>query len=282
MADAPGSSPNRSRVIMASRRSRDPHSDMGPDQAEADSRLIQRVSMAVSLLAALAIAVHLIWPSLKIDLVTVALLIFGSLPWLRGIVQSISLPGGPSIDLRDDRLRIIAREEQQKDAAIEAVGSAVGTASPSERVQEIERQAELYEKARREMPSGTARTNEMGKIARQILSLLPVPELDVAHKLLSPRAGQRLVAYLSLVAQPDAGRGEELIETLTEREGIPYNQHWALRALNRILDLNGSGWVSPHSAAMLSGMRDGLRPGSNRQLMLVNVVDRLTRATGDV
>lgn len=281
MADGAASSPDRSRVIMASRRSRDRHGDVGGDQAEADSRLIPRVSMAVSLLAALAIAVHLIWPGLKIDLVTVALLIFGSLPWLRGIVQSISLPGGPSIDLRDDRWRIIA-EEKQKDAAVEAVGSAVGTASPSERVQEIEQLAELYEKTRWEMPSGTDRTNEMGKIARQVLSLLPVPELDVAHKLLSPHAGQRLVAYLSLVAQPDAGRGEELIETLTEREGIPYNQHWALRALNRILDLNGSGWVPPRSAAMLSGMRDGLRPGSNRQLMLVNLVDRLTQETRDL
>jgi hypothetical protein len=282
MADAADSPPNRSRVIMASRHGGDPDGDVGPGQAETDSQLIQRVSMGVSLLAALAIAVHLIWPNLKIDLVTVVLLIFGSLPWLRGIVKSISLPGGPSIDLRDDRLRIIAREEKQKDAAVEAVGSAANTATPSERVQEIERQAELYEKIRREMPSGTARTSEMGKVAQQILSLLPVPELDVAHRLLSPRAGQRLVAYLSLVAQPDADRGEELIETLTEREGIPYNQSWALRALNRILDLNGSGWVSPRSVAMLSGMLDGLRRGSSRQLMLVNLVDRLTGATGDV
>jgi hypothetical protein len=261
---------------------RDPGGTMDVDQQEADGRLIRRVSTCVSLIAALGIAVHLIWPNLKVDLVTVALLIFGSLPWLRGIVQSISLPGGPSIDLRNDRLQIITREEKEKDAAVETVGSAADNGSPTERVQEIERQAELYENIRREMPSGAKRTHETGKIARQILSLLPLPELDVVDKLLSPRAGQRLIAYLSFVAQPYAGSGEELIETLTEREGIPYNQSWALRALNRILDVKGSSWVSPRSVALLSGMRDGLRPGSDRQLTLTNLVDRITRPTGSI
>jgi hypothetical protein len=81
----------------------------------------------------------------------------------------------------------------------------------------------------------------------------------------------------ALIAEPDTDRGEELIETLTEREGIPYNQSWALRALGRILDLNGSSRVSSRSVAMLTGMRDGLRPGSSRQLMLTDLVDRLTR-----
>jgi hypothetical protein len=255
---------------------------MDAGQQETEGRLIRRVSVCVSLIAALAITVHLVWPNLKVDVVTVALLIFGSLPWLRGIVQSISLPGGPSIDLRNDRLQVITREEKQKDAAVETVGSAADTGSPTERVQEIERQAGLYENVRRDMPSGAERTREMGKIARRILSLLPLPELDVVDRLLSPRAGQRLIAYLSVVAQPDADNGEELIETLTEREGIPYNQSWALRALNRILDVQGSSWVSPRSVALLSGMRDGLRPGSDRQITLTNLVDRITRPTGDI
>jgi hypothetical protein len=219
----------------------------------------------------------MIWPGLKVDVVTVALLVFGSLPWLRGIVQSISLPGGPSIDLLNYRWRVIAREERTTNDAVRAVGSAADMRSADERIWEILQQAKRYEAIRREKPSGAERTREMGTVARQILGLLPVAGLDVAHKLLSPEAGQRLTAYLSLMAEPDADRGEELIETLTEREGIPYNQSWALRALGRILDRNGSDWVSPRSVAMLSGMRDGLRPGSDRQLMLTDLVDRVTR-----
>lgn len=268
-------------MMVAGSRGSDATGAAHADQPDADGQFIRRVSIGVSSLAALAIVVHLIWPELKIDLVTVALLVFGSVPWLRGIVQSISLPGGPSIDLRGDRLRIIRAEEKEKDEAVGAVGRGAGGKSSGERVQEIERQAEFYEKIRREIPSGPDRTSEMGKIARQILSLLPVPELDVPDKLLSPRAGQRLTAYLSFIAEPDPRRGEELIETLTEREGIPYNQHWALRSLSRIFDVKGSSWVSPRSVAMLAGMRDGLRLGSDRQLMLANLVDRITRPAGE-
>jgi hypothetical protein len=276
MAGAADSSRDHGRRITANRRSLDRQGEVDTSQAEPDRRLMQLASMAVSALAALAIAVHLIWPRLKIDIVTVALLIFGSLPWLRGFVQSISFPGGPSIDLRHYRARVIEREERQTTDAVRAVGSAADAGSASERVREIHQQAERYEVVRREMPSGSERTIEMGKIARQILSLLPVRGLDVSEEMLSPRAGQRLTTYLSLMAEPDADRGEELIETLTEREGIPYNQSWALRALGRILDLNGPGWVSPRSIAMLTGMRNGLRPGSDRQVMLADLVDRLT------
>jgi hypothetical protein len=278
MADAADSSRDRRRPITTGGSGLDTDAYVGSGQAEADSRLILRVSIGVTLLAALAIAVHLVWPRLKIDAVTVALLVFGSLPWLPGIVQSISLPGGPSIDLRNDRARIIAREERQTTDAVRAVGTASDAGPSSERIREIEQQAERYETIRREMPSGPERTREMGKIAQRILSLLPVTGLDVMRELVSPRAGQRLTAYLSLTAKPEADHGEELIETLTEREGIPYNQSWALRALGRILDLNGSSWVSPRSVAMLTGMRDGLRPGSSRQLLLADTVDRLTRS----
>lgn len=49
------------------------------------------------------------------------------------------------------------------------------------------------------------------------------------------------------MAKPDTAIGEELIETLTEREGIPYNQSWALIAPSRIVDLppRPSATISP-------------------------------------
>src|SRR5260370_16384395 len=155
---AGGWSPVRSKWANAGRRDSDADDGAAPaDQSEADGQFIRRVSIGVSSLAVLAIAVHLIWPKLKVDLVTVALLIFGSVPWLRGIVQSISLPGGPSIDLRDDRLQIITREEKQKDAAVAAVGTAAKTRPPGERAQEIERLADLYHTPPPHTPPRTAR-----------------------------------------------------------------------------------------------------------------------------
>jgi hypothetical protein len=94
--------------------------------------------------------------------------------------------------------------------------------------------------------------------------------------LLSPKAGRRLVAYLSLVADPDPSHAEQLTRTLTEREGIPYNQSRALRALSRTADTHGGETISRKAVAQLRRMRDGLRSGSDRQLMLADLVDRFS------
>jgi hypothetical protein len=255
--------------------------DLDPEDAAANYRLIRRISAMISVLAAVAVAVHLIWPALKIDLVTVALLVFGSLPWLRGIIQSIRPPGGASIEMRDhDSARAALLEKRHTAAAVRTIGTAADTASAGERIRQINAEAHQYEAIRQEMPSGTERTREMGAVARRILSLLPAEGLDVSDALLGPKAGQRLVAYLALIAAPDAAHGEERIQRLPEREGIPYNQSWALRALGLILDRSGSAWVTPRSAAMLAGMRNGLRPGSDRHAMLTELVDQLSRPTG--
>jgi hypothetical protein len=186
---------------------------------------------------------HLVWPNLKIDFVTVALLSIACLPWLHGIVSGVDLPGGTSIKLAA-RQRAVAREQQETIEAVRAVVTADKTVPPHEKLAKIYELAEDYERLRAIMPSGHQRTQTMGRIARQILSYMPLDRYDPDADLLSPKAGRRLVAYLSLVADPDPSRAEELTRTLTEREGIPYNQSWALRALNRIVDTHGGEIIS--------------------------------------
>jgi hypothetical protein len=240
-----------------------------------DERWTLRISAAVSTVAAVAIAAHLIWPHLRIDFVTVVLLAVASLPWLRGIVSSVDLPGGASIKLADMR-RAVARDQQETIEAVRSVATA-GTAAPTaEKLAQIYDLADEYERIRAVQPSGHQRTQSMGQVARQILSLMPLDNYDPDGDLLSPKAGHRLVAYLALVADPDASHAEELTRTLTEREGIPYNQNWALRALSRIVEIDGASSISSRSVAQLRGMRDGLRPGSDRQLLLADLADRLS------
>jgi hypothetical protein len=107
----------------------------------------------------------------------------------------------------------------------------------------------------------TASPPENPAPARKILSLMPLNDYDPDGDLLSPKAGRRLAAYLALVADPDASHAEELTRTLTEREGIPFNQSWALRALSRIVEINGASSVSSKGVAQLRGMRTGSGPG---------------------
>jgi hypothetical protein len=244
------------------------------DGAEND-RWMLWTSVGVTSVAVAAVVAHLAWPHLKIDFVTVTLLAVACLPWLRGIVTSVDLPGGASVKLADRR-RAVARQQQETIDAVRAVATADSSIPPDEKLSKIYGLADEYEKIRATMASGQGRTQAMGQIARQILSYMPLDHYDPDPDLLSPKAGRRLVAYLSLVADPDARHAEELTRTLTEREGIPYNQSWALRALNRIVDTHGGESVSGRAVAQLRGMRDGLRSGSDRQLMIADLVDRLS------
>lgn len=245
------------------------------DGTENDRRTLW-TSVSVTAVAIGVVVAHLVWPNLKIDFVTVALLAVASIPWLRGIVSSVDLPGGASIKLAA-RQRAVARDQQATIDAVRAVDTA-GKAVPSdEKLARIYELADEYERIREAMPSGGQRTQSMGQIATKILSLMPL-NYDPDSDLLSPKAGHRLVAYLSQVADPDARNAEELTRTLTEREGIPYNQSWALRALSRIVENGGADSISSRGVALLRGMRDGLRPGSDRQLLLADLVDRLMKA----
>jgi hypothetical protein len=55
----------------------------------------------VTLAAIILIAVHLIWPELKIDAITLGLLIVAVLPWLTTLIESAKLPGGWEVKFRD-------------------------------------------------------------------------------------------------------------------------------------------------------------------------------------
>lgn len=245
------------------------------DNAE-DDEWTFRISAAVTIVALAAVAAHLIWPKLRIDFVTVVLLAIASLPWLRGIVSSVELPGGASVKLAERRRRAVARDEQETDDAVRAVATADRAVPSAEKLARVYELGDDYEAIREAEPSGARRTRSMGQVARNILSLMPIDNYDPDPDLLSYRAGRRLVAYLALLATADVSHVEELVRTLAEREGIPFNQSWALRALSQIVKNNGVGCVSSKNVARLIGMRDGLRPGSDRQLLLAELIDRLS------
>lgn len=45
--------------------------------------------------------IHMLWPSLAIDGITIALLVIAILPWLAPYLKSLELPGGVKIELKD-------------------------------------------------------------------------------------------------------------------------------------------------------------------------------------
>ena len=59
------------------------------------------LKFAISIVATAGIIVHLIWPDLKIDLITLGLLIVAVLPWLSSLLESAKFPGGWEVKFRD-------------------------------------------------------------------------------------------------------------------------------------------------------------------------------------
>lgn len=63
-------------------------------------------------LGALALAlVHLIWPSLAIDAITLGLLAIAVIPWLAPLVKSFELPGGLKVELQEMQAATAKAEE---------------------------------------------------------------------------------------------------------------------------------------------------------------------------
>jgi hypothetical protein len=59
------------------------------------------VQVAISLTAIAAAAVHIVWPALAVDGITLALVVIAIIPWLAPLVKSLELPGGWKVELRE-------------------------------------------------------------------------------------------------------------------------------------------------------------------------------------
>lgn len=74
----------------------------------AEARKIQFTITLGSLLLALA---HLLWPSLTIDSITLALIVLAVLPWLTPLLKSLKLPGGLEVEFKELEATEVRLEE---------------------------------------------------------------------------------------------------------------------------------------------------------------------------
>jgi hypothetical protein len=65
------------------------------------SRGGMKTKIAISTICGLIAVVHLLWPRVQIDMVTLVLLLVAMLPWLASVIRSVELPGGFKIELQD-------------------------------------------------------------------------------------------------------------------------------------------------------------------------------------
>ncbi len=59
------------------------------------------IKSSISVGAAILIVVHALRPDIEVDAITLGLIIIAALPWLTSVVESVELPGGWKVKLRD-------------------------------------------------------------------------------------------------------------------------------------------------------------------------------------
>ncbi len=64
------------------------------------------ISFAITLLALAIAFAHIIWPDLKIDGITVGLLILAVIPWLAPLFKKIKLPGGWEFEYQEMKRKV--------------------------------------------------------------------------------------------------------------------------------------------------------------------------------
>ena len=59
------------------------------------------VQFLISIVAIILVIVHIIWPNLTVDLITVALFVIAIIPWLGTLFRVVELPGGVKVEYHE-------------------------------------------------------------------------------------------------------------------------------------------------------------------------------------
>ncbi|HET6465725.1 MAG TPA: hypothetical protein VFH55_08975 [Nitrospiria bacterium] len=94
---------------------------MSNDQKNKTTNQTRRLRWIVTLSALVFAGIHLIWPLMAIDVVTLTLLVIALVPWLAPVFKSLEFPGGWKVEFQELQ-KVAVRAEQAgllaaKDAA---------------------------------------------------------------------------------------------------------------------------------------------------------------------
>ncbi|WP_431825085.1 hypothetical protein [Burkholderia sp. F1] len=242
--------------------------------------------IAVSVVSLSLVAVHLFFPGIVLDGVTLALAVIALLPWLQPIFKTVKLPGGIEITLQDMKQEIQAAvgaaqsAERKADLAVSGIVNphSVKSDAASPGTHPLDTLARRYEDIRATMNSGPARTASMTAIVREMVEFAgEVPDETIPELLRSAKAGDRLAAYASLYGRPRPLLVEALVSSVTSREDKPFGQYWGLQAIGR--NLPSTARDIPDSVVQdLSAFASRVPPGTDRdhevQRLLVQIRGR--------
>lgn len=245
--------------------------------------------LLVTIAALLAAFVHIKYPELNIDAVTLGLLVVAIIPWLSPIIKSIELPGIGKIELQE----IKHQAEEARGAALSASQKAdlalAGTSvievaqakdadvssTPEEAMLKL---AAAYNNIRDTQKSGPSRTSAMTSIVRQMIDLTPrLQNCDVEAGLKDSDRGKRLGAYAYLYARPDFSKLDKLVLSVTQIEDKPFGQYWGLQSIGKVIGSRNGQKISTKIVQQLREFLAKLQPGTDRYYELSRILKELSK-----
>ncbi|MQY35578.1 hypothetical protein SRB17_35560 [Streptomyces sp. RB17] len=219
---------------------------------------------------------HVLEPDLKIDGITVMLLVVAAVPWLGELFRSIEVPGLGRIEFREIERRIEA-VQRTANAALVGDGPEGGAVDDSAAWDMVKELAAEYVNVRLELSSGRARTRRMDQVfARLVRATQRVRDFDAGALLGSQDAGLRLAAYARLYVLPEPEVLDALVDAVTG-EPLPFNQYWGLQAVGRGVEDVGAENVPFGVVRRLEDCRSRMRHAPDR----VELIDRILEDLGE-
>ncbi|MEO6329474.1 MAG: hypothetical protein ABIO55_11090 [Ginsengibacter sp.] len=265
----------------------------------------------VSAVAIAVMLIHISNPRIKIDAISLGLLLLACMPWLASIIKSIELPGVGKVEFQElketvqkvvgDTREAKVDAKEAKGTAQEAKGAALSTANTlyfelagtttenplkqnetnihqtsPDKINEL---AEQYNKIRKDQKPGTDRTIAMTKVMREMVNLVPTLHgYNVTAALNSFDKGKRLTGYAYLFGKPDSPRLHDLVNCITTIEDTPFGQYWGLQALEKIISLTPLKEINETSVTdNLKEFYKKLQPGSDRHYVLGRILGSLAK-----
>jgi hypothetical protein len=244
------------------------------------------VPAGISVAALIAAGLHLAWPEIKIDSITIGLVVIAVLPWLAPLFKSVKIPGGWEF--------VFKEAMEAKQAANEAKGAAESTAKRVELASagnvpgvatytadpmkspedELRLLAQKYNEIRETQRSGSARTAAMTDVFRQMIALAPeLKQFDVKQYLKATDRGMRLAAYAYLYALPNFALLDDLVTSVTEVEDKSFGQYWGLEAIAKVIDGRKLSDLSPLTAEKLQqALLTRFHSGTDRHFVLSRIL----------
>jgi len=232
------------------------------------------ISVTITLLALAIAFIHVILPDLKIDGVTLGLLVLAVIPWLAPLFKKIKLPGGWEIEYQEVKKMAEDAQGAAQSASNKAELAISGasyrpTADSNQAVLSsdvlVEKLAQEYNHIRATQKSGSHRTSEMTAIVSKMITLAPeLDNIDLQATLNDADSGKRLIGYAFLYKIPNFNFINEIVRSVTQIEDKPFGQYWGLQAIGKTLEGRGGDDVPMELVSSLENFKNRLRKGTDR------------------